>query len=100
MGSKLWEIRERYGDRMGGYGERGKEDYSGNPEMMKAYECGKKEVLEDIMGLLEEMVGETEHHMGERGMSAAGYYTGSFGSEPGTSGFGERRRRDSMGRYR
>lgn len=79
MGSRLWEIRESYGDRMG-Y-RMGEKTRDWNAAELEAYECGRKEGYEEgyedaQSEMAGERIGRREHYMGER------------------------RRRDSMGRFR
>lgn len=75
MGSKLWEIRESYGDRMG---ERNMSEKSMSEEEREAYKCGYEDGYEDAM--------KEVHPVSER-------YGNRYMGERG-------RMRDSMGRYR
>ena len=76
--AKYWEIRESYGDK------------KMTPEAKEAYECGYEEGYEAAM---EEMHGQ----MGER----SGYgMRSSMGMRSDNGYMGERRGRDSMGRFR
>lgn len=77
MGSKMWEIRESYGDRMGrrsGVPQRYEDD-----ELQEAYECGWEEHAEMTEGRMGERYGRREY--------------------PEAEHIGYRRMRDSRGRY-
>lgn len=85
--AKYWEIRESYGDK------------GGKSEMKEAYECGYEEGYEAAMAEMQSM-GHKSHY-GMRGGDMGyryGMRPGMEGEEPGM--MGERRGRDSMGRYR
>lgn len=85
----MWTIREGYGDRMGYRSERCPMKYD-DPELQEAYECGWED-HEEMMG---------EESMGERGGRGGSYMGQRTVGGMDTGGYGERRRRDSMGRYR
>lgn len=81
--AKYWEIRESYGEKAVSAKER------------EAYECGYEEGYEAAMEEMEKSsmgsrMGHRGGYMGERG------YMGDRGGDT----MGERRGRDSMGRYR
>lgn len=80
MASRIWKIRESYGDRMNDrYGNKSAEEFE-TPEEKEAYECGYEEGYQAAME--EAQMGERSYGMGQR------HY------------MGERRGRDSMGRFR
>lgn len=84
MASRIWKIRESYGDRKSGM------DYD-TPEEQEAYECGYEEGYEAAM---------KELSMGERYGMRGGDYQPMMGMGERHHMMGERRGRDSMGRYR
>lgn len=77
--ARYWEILEKRGDRMGMRDDGEKEK--------KAYECGYEDGYEDAMEEMESM-GERRGRMGNRM------------GERDDDGFGERRGRTRMGRFR
>ena len=85
----MWEIREGYGDRMGYRG--GCPMKYDDPDLQEAYECG----WEDHEEMMSEPMGE---RYGSHGGSMVKYPMGE--RMVGGRYMGERRSRDSMGRYR
>lgn len=90
MAARLWEIRETYGNRS-------RKKYS-DPDLQEAYECGFDEGYEEAEG---KMMGQ-RHPMGQRGyrmdMGERGGYMGRR-DDMDDYDMGERRMRDSRGRY-
>lgn len=81
--AKYWEIRESYGDK------------SRKSDSREAYECGYEDGYEAAMREME----EGSEEMGERTHRSAGR-PNTFVEGRDRDYLGERRGRDSMGRYR
>lgn len=92
--ARLWEIRESYGEKRM------------SPEVKEAYECGYEEGYADAKEEMETMGGRMGRRMGESMGERYGYGERAGGGHMNdpimdrASGYGERRGRDSMGRFR